>query len=52
MGGDDHWERATFWGSDGMLEFYLFQKVSDVESSISQADLNRIVETVHKSPEN
>ena len=22
MGGDDHWERATFWGSDGMLEFF------------------------------
>ena len=22
MGGDDHWERATFWGSDGMLKFF------------------------------
>jgi hypothetical protein len=43
---------VELYSSDGMLEFYLFQKVSDVESSISQADLNRIVETVHKSPEN
>lgn len=36
------------YSDDGMLEFYFYQKPGEQVPAITQADLNRIVETIHK----